>query len=117
MSEICFLEKSCKAEHMNAPTKVREKLVRIGTLFGGQAVCMWCGSHLEMMVKPPLVELDRENLETLRKRFPNWAKVIDETGIETVRHELGCQWLEVNPTPVLRPEPQPPNVKVFGIKQ
>jgi hypothetical protein len=113
MEEKCCLEKRCKKEHLIAPEKLTRKLVRIGTLFGGQGVCMWCSTHLEMMTRPQAMDSE---IESLRKKYPGWAKVIDEVGIDKMRFELRCQWLEVEPDPILRPVPTSPDVSVFGIR-
>lgn len=112
--EKCCLEKRCKKEHLLCSTGAKDKLVRVGTLFGGQGVCMWCVTHLEMMTKPQIME---EEIETLRTRFPGYARIINETGLEKMQFELRCQWLEVEPTPVLQPAPTPPDVRVFSVRR
>jgi len=110
----CYLENRCEESHKKATSKMyTQKFYRVGRLFGGRAVCLWCLFHLQDLVKPVLTENDARELEGLKKRFPEYWKIIQEEGEDTVRHELKMQWLEAEPSSLpTRPEQLYPKLKV-----
>jgi len=114
----CCLAKSCKAEHdLCNDKKYTEKLYRIGKLFGGDCLCLWCAFHLQDLIKPTLTEYDVEAMENLKKKFAGYWKLIEEEGIDKVRFELGMQWLEAEPDNVpSKLQYPPPEVTVGGTR-
>jgi len=109
----CYLLDKCEAEHKSALPKYAYKLYRVGRLLGGQALCVWCLLHIQDMVKPTINDGDHYQLEQLKQKFPDYWNVIQEEGIDKVRHELGMVWLEAEPdsTPT-RPEQTYPKTEV-----
>lgn len=102
----CYLLQKCKAEHnLATSSKYTEKLYRVGRLFGGRATCLWCLFHLENLVKPVANDSDYYGLEQLKKKFPNYWRIIQEEGVDKVRRELTMQWIEAEPSSLpTRPE-------------
>ena len=109
----CCLIKKCANEHKEALPKYTQKLYRVGKLLGGQALCVWCLLHFEDLVKPIINDSDHYKLEELKQKFPNYWHIIQEEGIENVRHELGMVWLEAEPDSLpSRPEQLYPKTEV-----
>ncbi len=109
----CYLFYKCEAEHKSAPLKYTYKLHRVGKLLGGSCLCVWCLLHLQDMVKPIINDGDQYQLDQLKKKFPNYWKVIQEEGIDKIRHELGMVWLEAEPASLpSRPEQTYPKTEI-----
>lgn len=109
----CYLLDKCDAEHKSAPLKYTQKYYRVGKLFGGRSVCLWCLFHLQDLVKPSITDNDARELERLKRKFPNYWKVILEEGEDEVIHEIGMQWIEAQPSSLpRRPEQLYPKLKV-----
>ena len=110
---MCYLLDKCEAEHESSPPKYTYKLYRVGKLLGGQAICVWCLLHIQDMVKPIINDSDQYQLDKLKQNFPNYWKVIQEEGMDKVRHELGMVWLEAEPDSIpSRPEQTYPKTEV-----
>lgn len=109
----CYLLDRCEAEHKSAPPKYTYKLYRVGKLFGGSCLCVWCLLHIQDMVKPIINDSDHYQLDKLKQNSPNYWNVIQEEGIDKVRHELGMVWLEAEPDSIpSRPEQTYPKTEV-----
>lgn len=112
----CYLLDKCEAEHESAPPQYG-KLYRVGKLFGGQALCIWCLLHIQDLVKPIINDGDNYKLEQLKQQFPGYWNTIQEVGIDEVRHELVMVWLEAEPDSLpSRPVYPKQNVTVEGIR-
>ena len=110
----CYLSEKCKAEHeMATSTIYTQKLYRVGRLFGGRSVCLWCLFHLDDLVKPSITDSDARELEGKKKRFANYWRIIEEMGVGEVIHEIGMQWIEAQPSSLpIRPEQLYPKLEV-----
>ena len=119
MSELeCCLATKCKTEHQLCNDKqYTDKLYRIGKLFDGDCVCLWCAFHLQDLAKIPLTPSDDAQLDGLKKRFPGYWRVIEEEGEEAVRFELNMIWLEAEPENVpTKLQYPPPEVTVSNTR-
>ena len=101
----CYCEK-LGVNHQNID-KGYLKLFSIGDLFDGKPICGWCYLHLLDLTKPTLTDDDVAELEVRKQRFPDLWRVIEKTGINTIRFELKQQVTELEPSSVpTRPEQQ-----------
>ncbi len=111
----CCLSEKAKYEHDHAIEAYTKKLYRIGRLFEGRPICVWCYLHIIEMIKPAFVESEIYYLNQMKQSFPNYWSIIESEGLDRVRHEARCQIFEAEPdSNPTRPEQTPgyPTLKV-----
>ena len=98
----CYLYDRCKSEHESADKKFTEKLYFVGDLFP-KPICGHCLIRLQQLTNPPPVHPEFTTgygviADALRAKYPEYAAIIDELGFAKVKFELGCDFMEANPS-------------------
>ena len=99
----CYLWNRCRAEHEKANQQLTKQLYFVGGLFEHHPICGYCLIRLQQLTNPPPTHPEyvvghdvRTN--ALRAEHPEYAEIIDELGFDNVKFELGCDFVEANPS-------------------
>ena len=100
----CYLWNKCKQEHEKANPMFTEKLYFVGKLFKSP-ICVHCVLRLSRLAESTPTDNSVMEMEAYKAKHPEYAAVLDEIGIDTLRFELKKSIVEANPdnTPT-RPE-------------
>jgi hypothetical protein len=90
----CWLEKHYQIKHDKIPELYLKQYYTVGKLFHGRKICAWCFLKLQDFAKPVLTDADAYNMEVWKNRNPEYVKIIDDIGMDTLRFELTKQILE-----------------------
>lgn len=103
---MCYLEESYGIDHSKVSEKFKKQQYAVGKLFPHQTICAWCLIKLQDAVKILDVEVQAKqafkdislspmDAETWKACNQDYAKVVEDVGLDTLRFELTKQIAEL----------------------